>query len=107
MIDSVAVASMMMGAAIALPAISKKAPRVNKDEVLCRTGLRIITEEEKSLMALQLTRAGINKPPEYLYGLKVCLASGYLLGASFIGLIFSISPLLTPVARRMALRLVA
>ncbi|WP_054697591.1 type II secretion system F family protein [Syntrophomonas palmitatica] len=94
MIDSVAVASMMMGAAIALPVISKKAPKINREEILCRTGLRVITEEEKSLVALQLTRAGINKPPEYLHGLKVCLASGYLLGMSFIGLIFSISPLL-------------
>ncbi len=89
MLDSVALASVMFGVAIALPAILKKAPRLNQDEVFCRTGLRILTEEEKSLTALKLTRAGIDKPPEYFHGLKVILTGGYLLGLAILSMLLS------------------
>lgn len=89
MLDSVALASAMVGVAIALPAF-KKAPKIDREEVLCRTGLRVLNEEEKSLTALKLTRAGIDKPPEYFHGLKVVLAGGYLLALTFFSLILSL-----------------
>jgi tight adherence protein C len=91
LLDSVALASAaMVGVAIALPAVQKKAPKIDREEVLCRTGLRVLSEEEKSLTALKLTRAGINKPPEYFHGLKVILAGGYLIGLSVFSLLLSL-----------------
>lgn len=90
MIDSIGLASMMFGTAIALPMLQKRGPKIDREEVLCRTGLRILTEEEKSLTTLKLTRAGINKPPEYFHGLKVILAGGYLVGLAVLGIMFSL-----------------
>lgn len=91
MLDSLALASTMIGVAIALPAIQKNVPSFNREEVLCRTGLRVLNEEEKSLTALKLTRAGINKPPEYFHGLKIVLAGVYLIGLAILSLLFSLS----------------
>ncbi len=90
MIDSIALASAMIGTAIALPTIRKKTPKIDREEVLCRTGLRVINEEEKSLTTLKLIRAGIDKPPEYYHGLKVILTGGYLLVLTFLSLILSL-----------------
>ncbi len=90
LLDSVAVASAMVGIAIAVPTVHKKVPKIDREEVLCRTGLRVISEEEKSLTALKLTRAGISKPPEYFHGLKVVLASSYLIGLAVFSLLLSL-----------------
>lgn len=91
LLEPIALASTIIGTAIALPAIQKKIPEVNREEVLCRTGLRILNEEEKSLTALKLVRAGVNKPPEYFYGLKIFLAGGYLITLAIISMLFSLS----------------
>lgn len=89
MIDSIALASAMIGTAIALPTVQKKTPKIDREEVLCRTGLRVINEEEKSLTALKLTRANIEKPPEYFHGLKVILVGSYLLILTFLSVVLS------------------
>lgn len=90
MLESVATASAMLGVAIALPALQKQVPKINREEVLCRTGLRVLSEEEKSLTALKLTRAGITKPPEYFHGLKVILAGTYLIGLAMLSWLLSL-----------------
>lgn len=90
LLDPITLASVMVGTAIALPAVKKEIPKIDQEEVLCRTGLRVLNEEEKSLTALKLTRAGIDKPPEYFHGLKVILTGGYLLVLTFFSLILSL-----------------
>ncbi len=73
-----------------MPLYLKFKPKIDTEEVLCRTGLRIINEEEKSLIQLKITRAGLDISPEYHYGMKVVLAAGYLAVLAVISILFSL-----------------
>lgn len=67
-----------------MPALVRAAPQINQKEVLYRTGVKTLTEEDKSLLQLKLTRAGVNMDPEYFYGLKLAITG--LLGVAVITL---------------------
>jgi len=41
---------------------------------LCRTGTRILSEEERSVISLKIVQAGLNIKPEWFQGLKMFLA---------------------------------
>ena len=77
--NTVAIASGLIGVAIALPILARNIPKLDKDEVFTRTGVRFVSEEDKSLLSLQISRAGLDIQPEYFMGLKVCLTSLYLI----------------------------
>lgn len=88
--DSAVIASLLVGTAVGMPLYQKFRPKINTEEVLCRTGLRVINEEEKSLIQLKITRAGLDISPEYHYGMKAILAAGYLTILAVISIIFSL-----------------
>ncbi len=73
-----AAAAILTGSAILLPSV-KRVPKINTTEVLCRTGVRVATPEEQSLLQLRITQAGINIKPEWFMGLKVFTAGGWLI----------------------------
>lgn len=69
------IGSMLIGIAIALPALIRAAPQINQKEVLYRTGVRVLTEEDKSILQLKMTRAGVTIEPEYFQGLRIALTA--------------------------------
>lgn len=89
--DAILIASILIGLTVSFPLFWRFKPKINREEVLCRTGLRLLNEEEKSLMALKLTRAGMSSSPEYHYGMKVALTAGYLTLLAIISILFSLS----------------
>lgn len=84
--NTIALASGLVGAAIALPVLSRNIPKIKKDEVFTRTGVRFVSEEDKSLLRLQISRAGLDIQPEYFMGLKVCITSLFLIGVVALSL---------------------
>jgi len=90
-LNAILIASILIGISLGFPLFWKFKPEINREEVLCRTGLRVLNEEEKSLMALKLTRAGIDSSPEYYYGMKVVLTAGYLILLAVVSILFSLS----------------
>lgn len=98
--NTVAIASGLIGVAIALPILARNIPKLDKDEVFTRTGVRFVSEEDKSLLSLQISRAGLDIQPEYFMGLKVCLTSLYLIAVvalSFFSPLFLVLALMAPV----------
>lgn len=78
--DLATTAAILTGTAIMIPAIHKYMPQnVDPQEVLCRTGTRLVSEEERSALALKLVRAGMMISPEYFAGLRAVLTALYML----------------------------
>lgn len=84
-----AIAGVLVGVAVALPIIGKNKPQVDMTQVLCRTGIRLLTPEEQNSMQMKLVQAGVDTTPEYLYGMKAILASGTILISFLFMMMFS------------------
>lgn len=92
--DMAFAAAILTGSAILLPTLHKNMPKnIDKEQVLCRTGTRIISPEETSALALKITRAGLKISPEYFAGIRATIAGGYILAMLFF-LFFNSSALL-------------
>ena len=74
-LNTALISSILISTAIAFPALARAAPRLNQVEVLTNTGTKILTEEDKSLLQLKITRAGVDIAPEYFRGLQAGLAA--------------------------------
>ncbi len=68
----------------------KKIREVDRDEVFCRTGLMVISEEEKNIVAYQMVRAGKDEKPEHLWGRKIIYTASYILLVVIGGLFFKL-----------------
>jgi tight adherence protein C len=95
------VPSVLIGTAIVLPGVFRYLPEVDREEVLTRTGTRLLNEEEKNLTAMMISRAGLDIRPEYFYGLKVSLASLYIIFTVFISMLSPISIIMLVLAPLM------
>lgn len=94
-IDPLLIGSLAVGIAILLPVMAKKGKEVksiDREEVFCRTGLRVITEEEKSIVAYKMVRAGKDEKPEHLWGRKIIYTASYILLVAILGLLFKLHP---------------
>ncbi len=97
--NTLALASGLIGVAVALPVATRNIPQLDKKEVFTRTGVRLLSEEDKSLLSLQISRAGLDIQPEYFMGLKAGLTSLYLVTVVALSLISSwvlVSAVLAP-----------
>lgn len=65
----------------------KEIKKIDREEVFCRTGLRVITEEERNLLALKMTKAGIKEKPEHLWGKKIIYTASYVLFVTLLSLL--------------------
>lgn len=74
-LNTVLISSVLISTAIAFPALARAAPNLDQVEVLTNTGTKILSEEDKSLLQLKITRAGVDIAPEYFRGLQAGLAA--------------------------------
>lgn len=95
--DKAAISALLIGGTVLLPAVGAGISRsqVSAQEVLCRTGVRWSSEEERSALARKLAQAGLDVKPEWFAGLRLALSGGFvvaclpllLLGMDFFWLI--------------------
>lgn len=93
-IDPLLIGSIAVGMAILLPIAAKQKEvfkDIDKEEVFCRTGLRVISEEEKNLLALRIAKAGQEEKPEHLWGRKIIYTASYILAVTILGLLLKLS----------------
>ncbi len=80
---------MLIGGAIAGVGIARVAPQIDQEEILTSTGVKTLTEEDKSLLQLKLTRAGITIAPEYFHGIRVGTTAIIAVVIAFLAVITS------------------
>ena len=94
LIDPLLIGSLAVGIALLLPIAAKKGKTIkdiDREEVFCRTGLRVITEEEKNLLAIKMSKAGVKEKPEHLWGRKIIYTASYILLVTLAGLLLRLS----------------
>ena len=92
-IDPLLVGSIAVGVALLLPIAARNREAIskfNKEEVFCRTGLLVLSEEDKALLALKMAKAGYKEKPEHMWGRKVIYTGCYLLFISILCLLFKL-----------------
>lgn len=73
-------ASILIGMAILLPGINKNLiGKIDTEAVFCRSGVKFISENERSLLGLKLIQAGLDYKAEKFAGIKVVLAGAVVL----------------------------
>ncbi|MGQ9498557.1 MAG: type II secretion system F family protein [Desulfotomaculales bacterium] len=79
MLDLAVLAAMAAAGAVAVPAVARQkiAGRQDFREVLCRTGVRWASEDERTAIGLKLAQAGVEEKPEWFAGLRVLLPAGF------------------------------
>jgi tight adherence protein C len=93
-IDPLLIGSVAIGIALLLPLAAKKREaisKINKEEVFCRTGLMVLSEEDKALLALKMAKAGYKEKPEHMWGRKVIYTGSYILIIATLSLLFKLS----------------
>lgn len=94
------ISSVLVGCAIAGIGIARAAPQIDREAILTNTGVKTLSEEEKSILQLKLTRAGFKIAPEYFQGLRVGITALIAVVIVFLAVISSTVTtfLLLPVA---------
>lgn len=73
-------AGVLTGGAILLSALSQRQfKNIDIKEAFCRTGTRVLTPEENSVLQLKIYQAGSNIDPRWIQGLRVVLAGAVIL----------------------------
>lgn len=90
--------AMTASAAVLVPALKRAWPEkeVEPKKLLCRTGLKWSSEEDRNALARKLAQAGIEEPPEWFAGLRIALPAGFallclpllILGLDFFWVVF-------------------
>lgn len=101
--NKVLLASVLAGLAVATPSLKALLPAdaARAREVLCRTGARWTSEEERAALARRLAEAGVEMDPAAFAGLRFALAAGAalaLLPFLFLGMDFFWLASLAPLA---------
>lgn len=79
MADLALTAAVITGTVVMIPTVHRYVPRrLDHKEVLCRTGTRLVSEAERSALALKLVRAGLKLSPEYFAGIRAAITGAYL-----------------------------
>lgn len=73
------IAALLVAAMVLVMFLGRYRPQINVEEVLCRTGTRIMPPEEQDATRMKIIQAGISITPEFLYGIKALLATGCIL----------------------------
>lgn len=63
--------------------------KLNTKEILCRTGTRLTTPEENSMLHYKVSQSGLNIDPLWVQGLRVILASSVMLISLLLTMLFS------------------
>lgn len=81
MVDTSIAAALLVGTAVALPALWNITPRDKNQlkEILTRTGVKWSSEEERGALGRKLVQAGLDIPPAMFAGLRVALSSGFVI----------------------------
>jgi tight adherence protein C len=88
-LDIALVSSVLIGSAIAGVGIARAAPQIDQKAVLTSTGVKTLTEEDKSLLQLKITRAGLSIAPEYFQGIRVGMTALIAVVIIFLALLTS------------------
>lgn len=80
---------MLIGGAIAWVGIARAAPQIDQREILTNTGVKTLSEEDKSILQLRITRAGLTIAPEYFHGIRVGLTAIIAIIIAFLAVITS------------------
>ena len=97
--DAALAASLLAAGAVAAPALARsvRVERERVHEVLCRTGVRLVSEEERTALGRKLAEAGLyDVSPDWFAGLRWALAGGFaalclpllLFGLDFFWVVF-------------------
>jgi len=98
-LDTASIAALLAAGAVVTPALAKTIT-MDKDkmrEVLCRTGVKLVSEEERGEIGRKLAEAGLhNISPDWFAGLRWALAGGFaalclpllLFGLDFFWVVF-------------------
>lgn len=62
----------------------KKLNKTDIEEILCRTGTRVLTPEENSSLTLKISQAGLSTDARWIQGLRTFLAGGVILITVFL-----------------------
>lgn len=77
--DIAVLAAIAAAGAVAVPAVVRQKVADRKDfrEMLCRTGVRWASGDERTAIELKLAQAGVEERPEWFAGLRIVLAAGF------------------------------